>query len=72
MTCLSHPASFDHSNKLHMALHKMTEINTEWFSDCPNITSKLRAIAMFSDSNKPRVSMTCYQTKLHLSKRNSS
>jgi hypothetical protein len=42
-----------------MALHKITEFYTEFFSDYPNITSKFRTIAIFknyvkqnNDSNK--------------------
>jgi hypothetical protein len=42
-----------------MTLHKITELYTEWFIVYPNITSKLRTIAMFkncvkqnNDSNK--------------------
>jgi hypothetical protein len=42
-----------------MALHKITEFYTEWFSVYPNITSKFRTIAIFkncakqdNDSNK--------------------
>jgi hypothetical protein len=42
-----------------MSLHKITEFDTEWFNIYPNITSKLRTIAMFkncvkqnNDSNK--------------------
>jgi hypothetical protein len=42
-----------------MALHKITELYTEWFSVYPNITSKFRTIAIFkncvkqnNDSNK--------------------
>jgi hypothetical protein len=42
-----------------MTLHKITEFYTEWFSVYPNITSKIRTIAIFknrvkqnNDSNK--------------------
>jgi hypothetical protein len=42
-----------------MTLHKITEFYTEWFSVCPNITSKFRNTAVFksfvkckNDSNK--------------------
>jgi hypothetical protein len=42
-----------------MTLNKVTVFITDWFSFCPNITSKFRAIAMFksfvkqnNDSNK--------------------
>jgi hypothetical protein len=42
-----------------MTLHKITEFYTEWYSVCPNITSKFRTIAIFknyvkqnNDSNK--------------------
>jgi hypothetical protein len=53
-----------------MTLHKITEFYTEWFSVCPNITSKFRTIVIFknwvkqnNDSNK-----TCrfYFSKGHL------
>jgi hypothetical protein len=30
-----------------MILHKITEFYTECFSACPNITSKLRTVAIF-------------------------
>jgi hypothetical protein len=42
-----------------MSLHKITEFYTEWFSICPNITSKFHTIAIFksfvkeNDSYKP-------------------
>jgi hypothetical protein len=36
-----------------MALHKITEFYTEWFSVYPNITSKFRTIVVFKTvSNK--------------------
>jgi hypothetical protein len=35
-----------------MTLHKITELCTEWFSFCPNLTSEFRTIAMFKRSVK--------------------
>jgi hypothetical protein len=35
-----------------MALHKITELYTKYFSACPNITSKLRNIAILKNSVK--------------------
>jgi hypothetical protein len=37
-----------------MALHKITEFYTEWFSIFPNRTSKSRAIAVFKNSVKEK------------------
>jgi hypothetical protein len=63
-----------------MALHKITEFYTEWFSVYPSITSKFRTMAIFkncvkqnNDSNKTfGMSMISYYTKIHLSKCNGS
>jgi hypothetical protein len=62
-----------------MALHKITEVDTEQFSVCHNITSKLRTVDAFksfvkenSDSYKTCVSMMFYCTSLYLSRCNGS
>jgi hypothetical protein len=62
-----------------MTLHKITEFYAEWYSTCPNITSKFRTIFIFksaikeiSDLNKGCMSMIIYFTKLHLCKYNGS
>jgi hypothetical protein len=55
-----------------MSLHKVTEVYTEWFILCPNITLKFRTIAIFKASlNKMTIetklvdtSMNFYCTKL--------
>jgi hypothetical protein len=59
-------------------LHKITEVHTEWFSVCPNITSKFCTIAIFKRIVKQKMiqikvvgmSMIFYCTTLH--KRKSS
>jgi hypothetical protein len=62
-----------------MALQKITELYTEWFSVYPNITSKFLTIAIFkncvkqnNDSNKTCMFMISYCSKVHLSKCNGS
>jgi hypothetical protein len=61
-------------NSLHMTLHKITEIYTNQFSDCPSITSKCRTTTIFKiscDSNKTcRYSMIFHCTKRCLFKCN--
>jgi hypothetical protein len=63
-----------------MALHKITEFYTEWFSIYPNIISKFRTIAIFKNCVKQNnetikligMFMISSYTKVHLCKCNGS
>jgi hypothetical protein len=64
-----------------MALHKIAEFYTKWFSVYPNITSKFRTIAYLIKTASDKImiqikltgmSMISYHTKVHLSKYNGS
>jgi hypothetical protein len=58
-----------------MTLHKVTEVYTEWFSACPNITSKFRTIAIYKNLVKENnnSNKTCrFVHDLHCAKLNLS